>query len=324
MNFSWNNLDKPILALAPMAGYTDSAYRQLIKSLAPETVVFSEFVSSDAIKFKSKKTFQMLEFDPAEQPLVVQIFGKNPTHFAEAARVLESLGVAAVDINMGCPAKKVVSSDHGSALFKNPKLAREIMEATVQAVKIPVSVKMRVGTADDSECIDFAVMAEESGAQLVSIHGRTVKQMYTGLAAYDAIYKVKERLSIPVIGNGDVTSVAAWDERIGNLDGLMVGRGTVGNPWLMAELVAHIRGEEYKKPETLAERLPVIMRHAELMVQVKGEQRGMIEMRKFLAGYVKGEAGASKVRQNLVRVETLEEAHELLTGFIAELKKETL
>jgi len=316
MQFSWEHLDKPILALAPMAGYTDSAYRQLVKSVAPSSIVFSEFVSSDAIKFKSKKTFEMLAFDPAEQPLIVQIFGKKPAHFAEAAQVLESLGVAGVDINMGCPARKVVSSDHGSALFKNPKLAREIVEATVQAVKIPVSVKMRLGIEDDSQLMDFAQMIEQSGAQLLSIHGRTAKQMYTGLADFAPIYAVKKALSIPVLGNGDVTSVNDWREKLQDLDGLMVGRGTMSNPWLMAELAAEIAGTAYQAPQTLAEKLPIILQHAELMIAVKGERKGILEMRKFLAGYVRGEPGARELRQKLVQVESLPDAKKLLTDFI--------
>lgn len=316
--------------LAPMAGYTDSAYRQLVKSIAPRAIVVSEFVSSDAIKYKSKKTFQMLEFDPAEQPLIVQIFGKRPENFAESARVLESMGVAGIDINMGCPARKVVSSDHGSALLKNPKLAAEIITATVQATKLPVSVKMRLGTSNADGIIDFAKMIEGCGAQMLAIHGRTAKQMYLGTADFEPIYRVKSALTIPVIGNGDVTSAESYQAKLGNLDGLMVGRATIGNPWVMAEIEAAIEGGSthdktpgvtgYKprgsRELTLAEKLPVILRHCELSVATKGEKLGMLEMRKYLAGYVRGEPGAREVRARLVRVETVAEAKQILEEFI--------
>jgi tRNA-dihydrouridine synthase B len=316
--FSWQAQKKPLLLLAPMAGYTDSAYRQLVKSIVPSVIVVSEFVSSDAIKYRSKKTFRMLEFDAAEQPLIVQIFGKRPENFAESARVLESLGVAGVDINMGCPARKVVSSDHGSALLKNPKLAAEIITATVQATKLPVSVKMRLGTSNADGIIEFAKMVEDCGAQMLAIHGRTAKQMYLGTADYEPIYRVKETLKIPVIGNGDVTSAESFAAKLGNLDGLMVGRATIGNPWVMAEIETYLTKNERPKSKelTLAEKLPVILRHCELSVATKGEQLGMLEMRKYLAGYVRGEPGAREVRAKLVRVETVTAAKQILEEFV--------
>ncbi|MFH1546432.1 MAG: tRNA dihydrouridine synthase DusB [Patescibacteria group bacterium] len=312
---SWKTFPKPILALAPMAGYTDSAFRQLVKSLAPQTIVFSEFVSSDALHFKSKKTQQMLAFSRKEQPFIAQIFGKNPPHFAEAARAVESLGAAGVDLNMGCPARKVVNSDHGSALLKNPKLASEIIEACVKAVKIPVSVKMRLGVADSRNLLDFSKMVEASGAQLLTIHGRTAKQMYSGEADFEPIYRVKKVLKIPILGNGDIDSAAKFHAKLGNLDGLMIGRAAVANPWLFREIENSLAGKISRTPKTLKAKLPTILKHARLMVAVKGERRGMLEMRKFLANYSKGEAGAKKLREKLVRVETLAEAEELLRKF---------
>lgn len=301
--------------LAPMAGYTDSAYRQLVKSLAPCTIVVSEFVSSDALHHGSKKTAKMIDYDASEQPFIVQIFGKKPEHFAEAARFIESVGAAGVDINMGCPAKKVVSSDHGSALLKNPTLAVEIVRATVKATKLPVSVKMRVGIANADAVVDFAKMMEDAGAQMLAIHGRTAKQMYTGTADYEPIYRAKAAVSIPVVGNGDIVSVESFTQKLGTLDGLMVGRGTVGNPWLMAALAAHIEGRPYTFPTTLAERLPVILKHAALACATKGEAVGMREMRKYLAGYVRGEPGARELRSRLVVVETYAAAEEMLRDF---------
>lgn len=314
--FTWKSAPKPILALAPMAGYTDSAFRQLVKSLAPSVVVFSEFVSSDALHFKSEKTRQMLAFSASEQPFIAQIFGKRPPHFAEAAKVVESLGAAGVDLNMGCPARKVVNSDHGSALLKNPKLASEIIQATVKAVKIPVSVKMRLGISDSRNLLSFAKMVEDSGAKLLTIHGRTAKQMYTGEANYEPTYAVKKILKIPVIGNGDINSPEKFQEKLGNLDGLMIGRAIVANPWLMREIANSLQGKISRTPKTLKAKLPTIFKHAKLMVKVKGEQRGIMEMRKFLANYVKGEAGAKKLREKLVRVERYADVERILKKFI--------
>lgn len=316
MNFSWLTTPRPIFALAPMSGYTDSAYRQLIKSLAPSVIVFSEFVSSDALHYGSEKTKKMLHFSNKEQPFIAQIFGKRPPNFAEAAKVVESLGAAGVDLNMGCPARKVVNSDHGSALLKSPKLASEIIEAVVKAVKIPVSVKMRLGINDSRNLLSFAKMVEDSGAKLLTIHGRTAKQMYTGEADYEPIYAVKKVLKIPVVGNGDITNAEKFHEKLGNLDGLMVGRATVGNPWLMKAIEKSIAGKTFRPPTTIKQRLPTILRHCRLNVATKGEEIGMREMRKYLAGYVKGEAGAKKLREKLVRVETYKKAEGLLREFI--------
>jgi tRNA-dihydrouridine synthase B len=312
---NWSKLPKPLIALAPMAGYTDSAFRQLVKSLSPTIIVFSEFVSSDALHFQSKKTKSILAFSQKEQPFIAQIFGKNPAHFAEAARVVESLGAAGVDLNMGCPARKVVNSLHGSALLKNPELASEIIKACVKAVKIPISVKTRLGITDSLNLLSFAKMVEESGAQLLTIHGRTAKQMYSGEADFEPIYAVKKILKIPVIGNGDIDSADKFFAKIGNLDGLMIGRAAVMNPWIFREIENRLASRNSRTPKTLQAKLPTIFRHAKLMVRAKGEQRGMLEMRKFLANYVKGEAGAKKLRSKLVLVKTLKEAEKILAEF---------
>ena len=316
--FAWKNLPRPIVALAPMAGYTDSAYRQLVKSLAPSVIVFSEFVSSDALHFGSKKTKKMLAFARQEQPFIAQIFGKQPSHFAEAARTVENLGAAGVDLNFGCPARKVVNSDHGSALLRNPKLANEIIVATVKAVRIPVSVKMRLGVNDANNLSEFAQMCADSGVKLLTIHGRSAKQMYRGEAEFKSIYEVKQKLSsrfgneVAILGNGDINSVTKFHEKLGNLDGLMIGRATIANPWLMREITNSIAKKKSCSPKTLKKKLPVILKHARLMVKVKGEERGILEMRKFLANYVKGEIGAKKLRAKLVQVKTLTEVEQLL------------
>ncbi len=315
----------PILALAPMSGYTDTAYRQLIKGIEPRTICFTEFTSADGIVYESEKTLSQLDFNPEEErPLVAQIFGKKPEHFVEAAKRVEDMGIDAIDINMGCPAKKVVSSDHGSALLKDPKLAAQIVEATCKGTSLPVSVKTRIGV---NQCeldwfIQFCKDMENAGAELLSIHGRTAKQMYTGLADWEPIYEVKKHVNVPVVGNGDIKSAQDALDKIGNLDGVMVGRGTMGNPWLMREIAAAFHGEEYKAPESFEEKLPYFIRHCELNVESKGEHRGMLEMRKHFVGILKGFDGASKYRSKVVKISTLAEAREVFDE-ILELLRET-
>ncbi|MFH0834365.1 MAG: tRNA dihydrouridine synthase DusB [Patescibacteria group bacterium] len=312
---NWKNASHPILALAPMAGYTDSAFRQLIRSFSKKVILWSEFVSADALKFDSKKSKEMLAFARNEQPFVAQIFGKRVENFVEAAKFVESIGAVGVDLNFGCPAKKVVNSDHGSALLRNPKLAAEIISAVARAVKIPTSVKMRLGTNDDSNLENFAKMVEDSGAQLLTIHGRTAKQMYHGEADFEPIYRVKKILKIPVLGNGDIDSADKFFDKIGNLDGLMIGRAAVANPWIFREIENRLAGKTSKTPRTLQAKIPTILRHARLLVTTKGENRGMLEMRKFSANYVRGEPNAKKLRAKLVRVERLSELKTILTKF---------
>lgn len=315
MAFSWNDLPHPILALAPMAGYTDTAYRQLIKRIEPRVICFTEFTSTDGIIYGSKMTLKQLDFNPKEErPLVAQIFGKRPEHFAKAAKILEEMGMDAIDINMGCPAKKVVSSDHGSALLKNPCRAVELVEATVKATRLPVSVKTRIGAneLDLKWFIQFCKDLENAGMRLLTIHGRTAKQMYTGEADWEPIYEVKRNLNIPVIGNGDIRSAEDAVQKLKNLDGVMVGRGTMGNPWIMAEIAAAFYGESYQAPKTFAEKMPTYLEHAELLVASKGEERGMKEIRKHFVQLLRGFEGASEYRSRVVEISTLEEAKRIL------------
>jgi len=326
MSTFWKDLAAkgPILALAPMAGYTDTAYRQLIKGIEPRTICFTEFTSADGIVYESANTLSQLDFNPKEEkPLVAQIFGKKPDHFAKAAAKIQSMGIDALDINMGCPAQKVVSSDHGSALFKNPAQTLKLVEAAVKGTSLPVSVKMRLGISqiDLPWLVQFCKDLESVGVALLTIHGRTAKQMYTGLANWEPIYEVKRNVGIPVIGNGDIKSAADALAKIGNLDGVMVGRGTMGNPWLMREIGAAFHGESYTPPQTFSEKLPFVIRHCELNVESKGERRGMLEMRKHLASMLRGFEGASHYRAQVVRVETLADAKAILMeidGFLRE------
>lgn len=320
MTFRWKDQKKPMLCLAPMEGYTDSSYRQLIKMVAPSAIVYTEFTSADGLKYGSKNSFKKIEFKEVERPLIAQIFGKLPEHFAECAKVLEDMGVDGIDINMGCPSGKVVASCHGSALFRHPELAQEIVFQTQKATNLDVSVKMRLGFDCYTEegLLSFALGLEKAGCKHLAVHGRTTKQQYTGTADFDPIYKVKDALKISVVGNGDIKSIADIDRKIGNLDGVMIGRATYGNPWFMAEVEAHFAKQPYSRPTTLLEKLKMIIKQCELACEYKGERVGMMEMRKHLANYIHGIPNAAKYRFELVRVETMQQAVDSLNQIIQE------
>lgn len=320
--FRWKDQKRPMLCLAPMEGYTDSAYRQMIKAVAPSTIVYTEFTSSDGLKYGSKNSFKKIEFKETERPLIAQIFGKYPENFAECAKILEDMGVDGIDINMGCPSGKVVASCHGSALFRKPELAQEIVYETSKSTNLDVSVKMRLGfdCYTEETLLAFAKGLEAAGCKHLAVHGRTTKQQYTGTADFDPIYKVKEALGITVVGNGDIKTVDDVKRKIGNLDGVMIGRATYGNPWFMAEVEAYFNGTEYTPPTTLEEKLPMILKQCELACEFKGERIGMMEMRKHLANYIHSIPNAGKYRFELVRVESKQQAYEALNRIIEETK----
>jgi len=309
MPFSWSKYKKPLLLLAPMAGYTDSPFRQIIKEIAPEVICVTELISADGLKFRGEKALEFLEFNKKkERPFIVQLFGKKPDFFSEAAKIVADQGADGIDINMGCPARKVVNSMHGSALLTTPKLAEEIAIATVKATKLPVSVKMRIGfkTYDQKQFLDFAKMLEQTGIQALTIHGRTTAQGFSGKADWKPIYLAKKHLKIPVIGNGDVTSGDIALKKLKNLDGVMVGRATFGNPWIMAEIASALKGEKYIPPANLREKTPLILKHAKIDIKMRGK-KGLLEMRKHLSAYIKGFAHASQYRSRLVQVESYDD-----------------
>ncbi len=312
-----------MVALAPMAGVTDASYRQFIKSIAPETVLYTEFLSTDAIHYGAKKTLEMISYDAdMERPFIVQVFGKDPEHFLTAAKVIEQLGADGIDINMGCPAAKVVSSCHGSALIRRPDLAAELVHATKKAVSIPVSVKTRLGWDTTETLIGFCKNLVDAGADALAIHGRRYCDKFTGQANWDPIYELKRQVSVPVIGNGDIATAADAVARLGNLDGVMVGRATFGNPWVMADIEEAFRekraqtetGTPTVQRLTFQEKIPFILHHCTLAVKTKGETKGMLEMRRHLASYVRGIEGASELRAKLVRVEKLQEVERILAS----------
>ena len=318
----WKDQKKPMVALAPMDGYTDSAFRLIVRSLDPRVIVFTEFLSADGIMYGAKPIMKALEFDKGESPLVVQIFGKDPENLARAALICQEKGADAVDVNMGCPAKKIVNSMHGSALMKDIDLACRIVSRMKEMVKIPVSVKTRLGWDDNSLLIPFVKRLEDAGLDHITVHGRTYSQAFKGEAHWDMIYELKKNVGITVIGNGDVTSGEVAIEKMGNLDGVMVGRATFGNPWLMREVTSHLLDDGMYDSHALSfeEKQPLIAYHLRKSVDTKA-YRGILEMRKHLACYMKGYPHASEFRSRFVRIESYEEGMELLNEF-ALLQKE--
>lgn len=315
--FTWKSAIKPIIALAPMDGYTDSAFRQLVKSIEPRAICYTEFISSDFLYHKPKDFRKFLTYTIAEQPLIVQLFGKEPDHFFVAAQLVEQAGASAIDINMGCPARKVIASMHGAYLMKNIKLGCQIIEQVKKAVKIPISVKTRLGWEDDKNLIPFIAALIDVGIDMVTIHGRTYKQGFHGEANWEPIYRLKEKVKIPVIGNGDVKDGKSAKEKLGNLDGIMIGRASFGNPWIFKEVASLLLDRKKWNSESvpMKKRLDVMTLHAKLLIETKGERKGIMESRKHMAMYIKGIRGAAKYRSRLVRIETIQD----LEGIIREI-----
>ena len=303
----------PIVALAPMDGYTDSAYRQIAKIVEPRCFVFCEFVSADGLSRARRKMSRLVQFNPRiERPYIVQIFGKNPQAFAEAAEFLEAFGVDGIDINYGCPAKKVVGSGHGSSMIRTPCLAAECVAAVKNAVTIPVTTKTRLGWEDPSTLINFVGTLIEAGSEMITIHGRTVKQQYMGAADWDPIYELKKAYpDTPILGNGDITSGQIARDKLGNLDGVMIGRGTFGNPWLLKEAYAALHGEDYA-PLTPQEKGDIIRQHAQILIATKGESRAMKEFRKHLLNFTKGFPGSRELRGQMTSIENMDDVEKVV------------
>ncbi|WP_249311672.1 tRNA dihydrouridine synthase DusB [Congzhengia minquanensis] len=308
-----NEFYKNKVMLAPMAGVTDLAFRTICKECGADLVV-SEMISSRGLHYKDKKTAALLKTNQTEAPLIVQLFGNDPEIMAESAKTLEGMGVSYLDINMGCPAPKIVKNGDGCALMQNEILAGKIAETVVQAVSVPVSVKFRAGWDTDSQnAVSFAKVMECSGVSAIAIHGRTKEQFYSGTANLEIIKRVKEAVSVPVIGNGDITDGASAKNMLDKTgcDSIMVGRGALGNPFIFQCIKKTLAGETYSEP-TLFERQRAMQRHIELMRETKPERVGVPEMRKHFAWYVKGLPHSAKLKVQAFSAKSYEELFDLV------------
>ncbi len=289
-------LIEPIAALAPMDGYTDQAYRQIVRQLNPDVVLYSEFTNIHGIEH-SAQVRKRLVFDASELPYFIQIFGNDPDSFGKTVETLQETGVTGFDINMGCPSKKIVKSNTGGSLMKDRDLACRIVEACCKATTLPITVKTRLGWSDAEQLIDFVKALIDAGTQMVSIHGRTYKQKYKGEADWEPIYELKKAVSIPVIGNGDLKGRDDGLSRLRNLDGYMIGRNAIGNPWTFWS-------DEKRGEVSLKDKIEKMLTHFQLLRRYKEERIALIEFRKHLAGYINGFNGAKTFRHLLMKSTT--------------------
>ena len=292
-------IDAPVI-LAPMTGVTDLPFRRIVKRFGAGLTV-SEMIASQAMIRETRQSLQKAAWDPAEEPVSLQLAGCAPAEMAEAAKLNEGRGAAIIDINMGCPVKKVVNGDAGSALMRDLPLAASIIEATVKAVSVPVTVKMRMGWCHDSlNAPELARIAEDLGARMITVHGRTRNQMYKGNADWSFVQRVKEAVSLPVIVNGDICSVSDAREalRQSGADGVMVGRGAYGRPWLLGQVMADLTGGERRDP-SMDEQLAVILEQYDAMQSLYGRQTGVNLARKHIGWYTKGLPGSAEFRNKV-------------------------
>lgn len=309
------------LTLAPMAGQTNHAFRTVCREMGDCGLVCTELISSQAIHYKSKKTWHMFDWTEAERPFAVQLFGSDPAMMAEAAKLVADHGADIVDINMGCWVPKVVKKGGGAALLGDICTATMVVEAVVKAVDVPVTVKVRSGLDPEHiTAIEFAKAAEQSGVKAIAVHGRTASQGFTGKANWDIIRQVKEVVSIPVIGNGDVKNAADAAQMLAETgcDGVMIGRAALGYPWLFHQIAHEIRTGEKLPSPSASERAAIAIRHAQLSVESStiGERQTIYELRGQLTKYHLNVPGAAAVREKLVFAETLADVEAILTPYL--------
>ena len=308
------------VVLAPMAGISNSAYRTIIKEMGAGLIV-AEMVSDKAIMYENKKTVDMLYMTDFERPISQQIFGSDKQSFVIAAKyIYDNMRPDIIDINMGCPVPKVaISSQAGSALLKDPKKVYEIVSAVVDAVPIPVTVKIRSGWDEKNiNAKEIALEIERAGASAITVHPRTRKQGYSGKANWDIIKEVKEAVKIPVIGNGDILSCYDAKRMLDETkcDAIMIGRGVLGNPWLIKECVEYLENGKIPEEVTIEEKIEMIKRHLNLLLETKPYKVAILEIRSHAAWYLKGIPGAKELKEKIFKITNHEEIIELLNNFI--------
>lgn len=304
--------------LAPMAGISDIAFRTICKEFGCG-LTYTEMISAKGIYYKNNNTYKLMKMHKEEKPIAMQIFGNNPDIMADSAIQMEKAGADIIDINMGCPTPKIINNGDGCALMKKPDLAGKIIHAVVNSVNIPVTVKIRKGWDEKSiNAIDIAQIAEEKGAQAITIHGRTRQQFYSGKADWEIIKKVKSIISIPVIGNGDIFTAENAKKIIDdtNCDGIMVGRGAHGDPWVFDRIITYLKTGVLLPEPTVEERINMIIRHMNKMIELKGEYNGIKEMRKHIIWYLKGLPDTNRIKRQIFSLIDKEEIIKLLKGYL--------
>lgn len=304
--------------LAPMAGITDIAFRSICKSFGCG-LVYTEMVSAKGMYYKSENTAVLTQIDEEERPVAVQIFGSDPDIIAYAAEQLEKDGADIIDINMGCPTPKIVNNGDGCALMKKPDLVGKIIAAVVQVVKIPVTVKIRKGWDEGNpNAIEIASIAQENGAKAITVHGRTREQFYSGKADWEIIRKVKKEVTIPVIGNGDIFTpqdAKNMMEETG-CDGVMIGRGAQGNPWIFKRTLEYLKNGAILSEPSVEERVNMILEHMDKLIELKGEYVGIKEMRKHIVWYLKGLPNSSKLKNQVFNITQRGKIEKLLREYM--------
>lgn len=310
------------VVLAPMAGISNTSYRKIIKEMGCG-LIFAEMVSDKAIVFNNDKTMSLLKMDESERPIAQQIFGSDVDSFIEAAKkVEEMMHPDIIDINMGCPVPKIaIRSQAGSALLKNPEKIGEIVRAVVNAVSVPVTVKIRSGWDENSiNCVEVAKIIEKNGASAITLHARTRSQGYSGKADWNLIRLVKENVNIPVIGNGDVTTPELAKKMLDETgcDAVMIGRGVLGNPWLIKNTLDYLENSSYNNNISLKEKINMLKRHYELLIDDKNEKVALLEMRSHAMWYLKGIEGSAKVKNLICSSKSVEDIFLILDRFESE------